>query len=58
MTKYIMPMYTLYYMICYFLQNGDTPIHLASIHGYVQVVKKLINSGAYVNVVDEVSVNY
>ena len=40
------------------LQNGETPIHLASMHGYVQVIEKLISSGAYVNVVDKVSVNY
>jgi len=53
-----MPIHTMYYMICYFLQNGETPIHLASMHGYVQVIEKLISSGAYVNVVDKVSVNY
>ena len=40
------------------LQNGETPIHLASMHGYVQVIEKLISSGAYVNVVDEANVNY
>ena len=46
----------LYYMICYFLQYGDTPIHLASISGHVGVVEKLISSGANVHVVDKVSV--
>ena len=44
-------------MICYFLQYGDTPIHLASRDGCIQVVEKLISSGADVNVVDKVSVN-
>ena len=48
----------LHYMICYFLQYGDTPIHLASRNGHVKVVKKLISSGADVNVVNKVSVNY
>ena len=47
----------LYYMICYFLQDGDTPIHLASSGGHVEVVEKLISSGADVNVVNKVSVN-
>ena len=47
----------LYYMICHFLQNGNTPIHLASRYGHVQVVEKLLSSGADVNVVDKVSVN-
>ena len=49
---------TLYYMICYFLQDECTPIHLASRRGCVQVVEKLISLGANVNVVDKVSVNY
>ena len=44
-------------MICYFLQDGDTPIHLASRYGHVQVVEKLISLGANVNVVDKVSVS-
>ena len=44
--------------ICYFLQYGDTPIHLASMYGHVEVIEKLISSGADVNVVDKVSVNY
>ena len=44
--------------MCYFLQYGDTPIHLASRYGHVQMVEKLISLGADVNVVDEVSVNY
>ena len=44
-------------MICYFLQDGDKPIHLASRYGHAQVVKKLISLGADVNVVDIVSVN-
>jgi len=48
----------LYYMICYFLQYGDTPIHLASRYGHVELVEKLISSGADVNVVNKVSVNY
>ena len=47
----------LYYMICYFLQYGDTPIHLALSGGHVEVVEKLISSGADVNVVNKVSVN-
>ena len=47
----------LYYMICYFLQNVETPIHLASRYGHVQVVEKLISLGADVNVVNKVSVN-
>jgi len=46
----------LYCVICYFLQIGHTPIHLASSGGHVEVVEKLISSGANVNVVDEVSV--
>ena len=46
----------LYFMICYFLQDGDTPIHLALRYGHVEVVEKLISSGADVNVVDKVSV--
>jgi len=45
-------------MKCYILQYGDTPIHLASRRGHVQVVEKLISSGADVSVVDKVSVNY
>jgi len=44
-------------MICYFLQDGDTPIHLA-LHGHPKVVEKLISSGADVSVVGKVSVNY
>ena len=44
-------------MICYFLQDGDTPIHLASSGGHVKVVEKLISSGADVNVVNKVSVD-
>ena len=48
----------LYLVICYFLQFGDTPIHLALRIGHVQVVEKLISSGADVNVVNKVSVNY
>ena len=42
----------------YFLQDIDTPIHLASRGGHVEVVEKLISSGADVNVVNKVSVNY
>ena len=45
-------------MMCYFLQDGYTPIHLALIHGHVEVVEKLISSGVDVSVVNEVSVNY
>ena len=37
------------------LQDGYTPIHLASINGHVQVVEKLISSGADVNLVNKVS---
>ena len=48
----------LYYMICYSLQDGNIPIHLASRDGHVQVVEKLISSEADVNVVDKVNVNY
>ena len=43
-------------MKCYFLQDIDTPIHLASRYGHVEVVEKLISSRADVNVVDKVSV--
>ena len=46
----------LYYMISYFLKDGYTPIHLALRCGHVEVVEKLISSGADVNVVDKVSV--
>jgi len=45
-----------YCMICYFLQDGYTPIHLASRDGHVEVIDKLICSGADVNVVNKVSV--
>ena len=45
-------------MICYFLQDGYIPIHLASSDGHVEVVEKLISSRADVSAVDEVSVNY
>jgi len=45
-------------MICYYLQDGNTPIHLAIRDGHVEVVEKLISSGADVNAVDKVSVNY
>jgi len=45
-------------MICYYLQDEDTPIHLASRRGHVEVVEKLISSEADVNVVNRVSVNY
>ena len=45
-------------LLCYFLQYGGTPIYLASRYGHVQVVEKLISSGADVNVVDEVSVKH
>jgi len=44
-------------IICYFLQDGDTPIHLALRGGHVQVVEKLISLEANVNVVDGVSFN-
>ena len=47
----------MYCMICYFLQDGDTPIHLALRYGHVQVVEKLISSVADVNVANKVSVN-
>ena len=46
------------HMLCYFLQHEDTHIHLALRDGHVEVVEKLIRSGANVNVVDKVSVNY
>jgi len=46
-----------YYMICYFFQDGYTPIHLTSRYGHVEVVEKLISLGANVNVVNIVSVN-
>jgi len=42
----------------YFLQDSHTLIHLASCDGHVELIEKLISSGADVNVVDEVSVNY
>jgi len=45
-------------MMCYFLQDGNIPIHLALRDRHVEVVEKLISSGADVNVVDKVSVNY
>ena len=44
-------------MICYLLQYGDTPIHLALRDGHIQVVEKLISLGATVNIVNKVSVN-
>jgi len=44
-------------MLCYFLQVGDTPIHLASRYGHVKVVEELMSSRADANVVDKVSVN-
>jgi len=43
-------------IIRYFLQNGYTPIHLASSDGHIQVVEKLISSGADVNVINKVSI--
>ena len=42
----------------YFLQDSHTLIHLASSYGHVELIEKLISSGADVNVVDRVSVNY
>ena len=45
-----------YFMICDLLQDGDTPIHSALRRSHVEVVEKLISSGADVNVVDKVSV--
>ena len=45
-------------MMCYFLQYGRTPIHLALRYGHVEVVEKLISSGVDVNVINKVSVNY
>ena len=47
-----------YFVICYFLQYEDTPIHLASSYGHLEVVEKLISLGADINVADEVSANY
>ena len=41
----------------YFLQDGDTPIHLALRYGHVEVIEELISSRADANVVDKVSVN-
>ena len=37
------------------MQNGATPLHLASENGHVEVVGTLIKSGTDINVVDEVS---
>ena len=56
-THYIVTVYCTC-MICNFLQHGHTPIHLASRYGCFKVVEKLISSGAHVNVVNKVSVNY
>ena len=38
-------------------QYKNTPIHLASRYGHVQLVEKLISLGADVNAVNKVSVN-
>ena len=37
------------------MQNGGTPLHIASRNGHVEVIGTLIESGADIDVVDEVS---
>ena len=37
------------------LQDGYAPIHLASIHGHVEVIQKLIWMGVDCNIVSKVS---
>ena len=42
-------------LISIFLQNRDTPLHLASREGHYELVEILIKSGAVTTVVNKVS---
>ena len=43
------------YLCCVFLQKNCTALHLAAMKGYNEVIDYLIQCGAAVNAVDEVS---
>ena len=45
-------------MKCYFLQDGNAPIHLAIRRDHIELVEQLISLRADVDVVDKVSVDY
>ena len=50
--------YSMDYMKCYFLQDGNAPIHLAIRRDHIELVEQLISLRADVDVVDKVSVDY
>ena len=42
-------------MCCVFLQNGNTPLHRASLNGHVAAVEVLLKTGAAINQTNHVS---